>query len=172
MERWRKQKSNRSSKNPCSEIVKVTCYNSQSVLTISFNHVEKAVLRLLEKKGIVCDEVIVHFTDKKTISKLHKKFFHDSTPTDCISFPIDSLKESDSDGYCILGEIFICPEVALTYSQNHIVDPYQELSLYLIHGLLHLLGYDDQSPKEEKIMRSEEEKCLAFLEEEKCLLTA
>ncbi len=123
---------------------------------------------LLNERSIVCDEVILHFVDKKTISNLHLDFFKDPTPTDCISFPIDS-KEDQSD-YKILGEVFVCPEVAKEYCNEHGKNFNEEVTLYIIHGLLHLLGYDDVSEDDRKIMRIEEAKCLDILKKHQLIL--
>ena len=122
-------------------------------------------------KHVKCDEVIFHFVDSETISSLHKDYFNDPAPTDCISFPIDSPSKP-SDGPLILGEVFVCPAVAKTYAEKHDLDPYREVSLYIIHGVLHLLGYDDQEEDDEKKMRAEEKRCMCYLEEKKVQLTA
>ena len=72
--------------------------------------------------------------------KLHRDYFNDSSPTDCISFPIDNPVP---ENYSLMGDVFVCPETALIYSEKHKVNPYQEITLYIVHGLLHLMGYDD-----------------------------
>ena len=72
----------------------------------------------------------------------------------------------------VLGEVFVCPHTALLYSQQHNLDPYRECTLYIVHGLLHLLGYDDISDADQKKMRAMEEKCLAYLEQRSLILTA
>jgi len=151
--------------------VNIQCYNSQSLIPISIEQVQNLIISFLEMKGIQTDEIVVHFVDKKAISKLHNDFFDDPSPTDCISFPIDSPAEYSPNTHHILGEIFICPEIALEYSQEHQIDLYKEISLYVIHGLLHLLGYDDVNPTDEKLMREEEAKGLKYMEEINVKLT-
>src|SRR5262245_31854076 len=99
------------------------------------------------------DEAAIHFVNTAEISRLHEQFFHDPSPTDCISFPMD---EEDQQGYRILGEVFICPQIAIEYSAKHSGDPYAETTLYIVHGLLHLMGYDDLDKKERSKMRSAE----------------
>ena len=75
-----------------------------------------------------------------------------------ITFPLDQD---------FLGEIFICPKTALLYNPQH---PYQETTLYVIHGLLHLLGYDDISSKERTIMRREEKKLMTLVKKADCFI--
>jgi len=99
------------------------------------------------------DEVSFHFVTKKEIASLHDTFFNDPTSTDCITFPVDSYKAPRPR---VLGEVFICPKVAIEYAQEHQTDPQQETLLYIVHGLLHLLGYDDIQPRDRKIMRQKE----------------
>ncbi|MEX0961555.1 MAG: rRNA maturation RNase YbeY [Simkaniaceae bacterium] len=127
----------------------------------------KLVLAFLNYKKVACEELSLHFVDKEKISSLHDLYFSDPSPTDCISFPIDSPKENP----CVfLGEIFICPEVAIEQSQEFNTDPCFELSLYIIHGLLHLLEFDDIEEKEQKIMRQEEKAAIAMLMEKNILI--
>lgn len=151
--------------------MKVQFTNQQNALFVSPNEVERLVQTFLKWKGISCDEVSIFFVEKEEICSLHGEFFNDPSPTDCISFPIDSPNDP-SNGYKVLGEVFVCPEVAIEYAknaQNH--SPKTEVSLYIIHGLLHLLGFDDQKEEERMIMRDEENSAMEYLQEKKVLLT-
>ena len=103
------------------------------------------------------------------ISKLHEEYFNDPSPTDCITFPIDE-KEEDTF-YRVLGDVFVCPEVALSYSQTHILDVEEELTLYIVHGLLHLLGYDDIQEQDRIKIRAEELSCMNHLKEKQLILS-
>ncbi|MEM7175721.1 MAG: rRNA maturation RNase YbeY [Chlamydiota bacterium] len=150
--------------------VNVACYCKQADLTICSSQVKNLVNVVLTYKQIVCDTVICHFVDTATISALHRDFFNDPTPTDCISFPLDAPTASPP-GDSILGEIFVCPRIAIDYATTHQLNPYDEVSLYLIHGLLHLIGYTDTEPKKRAEMRRQEKACLCYLEEKKALLT-
>lgn len=114
----------------------------------------------LEKRGNY-DEVSLHFISTSEMKKLHEAYFNDPETTDCISFPIDS---TDDVGYKILGEVFICPKTAINYAVQYEKDPYEEVQLYIIHGLLHLLGYDDIKPKDRAIMRRKERNTLKSLQ--------
>lgn len=119
--------------------------------------IEKLVLDFLEFHGVSFDEVGIHFVDTPTICHLHEQFFDDPSPTDCISFPMD---DPDDEGYRVLGEVFVCPETADAYVQSNEGDTYQEITLYVIHGLLHLLGYDDFEEEDQALMRAEEARYL------------
>lgn len=129
--------------------------NSQNNLTISTDKLQKIVESIIAFEGHRCDEVSVHLVNKKEISELHQDYFDDPTPTDCISFPMDGV---DAIGYSVLGDIFVCPEVAIEYVETNGGNKYQETTLYVIHGLLHLMGYDDIQENDIMRMRAAEKK--------------
>lgn len=132
--------------------------NNQKDLEISPSSLEGMIRFLLNKVlKVSCQEVSVNLIDKQEITRLHQLYFQDPTPTDCISFPIDEI---------VLGEIFVCPEVAKIYAEPRGLCPYRETALYIVHGLLHLLGYDDITQEDRKKMRRKERHCLKKLDVE------
>jgi probable rRNA maturation factor len=136
-------------------IVKI--YNRQKDLKLPIRQFKRLIGSFLISKNVHCAEVAIHFISKKKISELHQTLFNDESPTDCISIPIDT--PDNSAPYSHLGEVFVCPKVAIEYGG----DPFQETLLYVIHGLLHLLGFDDINSKDRKVMRKEEKKALRFI---------
>ena len=144
--------------------MKINVFSKCKLHPIQTSSVKKAVKAILALEKVESDEVSIYFVDIKTISSLHQEFFQDPTPTDCISFPVDGPKTGPE--HSILGEVFISPEVAALYAKNHSIDPREEVTLYLVHGLLHLLGYDDIDPKDRKIMRKKEKRCMHSLKQE------
>ena len=130
----------------------VHIFNQQSDLSISTPQVEKLVIECLKLEGVECDEVSVQFVDTQMISDLHQRFFNDPSTTDCISFPID---QDEDTGYRVLGEVFVCPKTGVNYAKENQLDPYVEISLYIIHGLLHLIGYDDIGDEEPEMREAE-----------------
>jgi probable rRNA maturation factor len=135
---------------------------------IDANQVEALVACIFDEKSVSCDEISINFITEKEISELHDEFFDDPTPTDCITFPIDDI--DDVSNYKILGEIFVCPQVALSYSQQHLLDFEEELTLYVVHGILHLLGFNDIEEEERKVMREQEAFCMKLLKENQLIL--
>ncbi len=145
----------------------VHVFDDQKSLKLPHAVVQAIASQVVSEEGHQYDEVSIHFVDTKNISELHKQFFDDPTPTDCISFPMD---DADSVGYRVLGEVFVCPEVAIEYSEEHGHDPYEETTLYIVHGLLHLLGYDDIEEKDVAKMRAAEQRHLASLKKRGLIL--
>ncbi len=146
--------------------VKIQVFNDQSDLPIKISQVNALVKTALDFENLECDEVAIHFIGIDKMCLLHDQYFQDPSPTDCISFPMDppATIEEPREDYRVLGEIFVCPAIALEYSTLHHRDPYQETSLYVIHGLLHLIGYDDIMPNDRKKMRQVEKKLMTHLE--------
>jgi probable rRNA maturation factor len=140
----------------------ISLFDTQTDLLFAPSAIEEMVSHLLENiLKVSCDEVAIHLVDKEKISELHQAYFNDPTPTDCISFPIDET---------VLGEVFVCPAVACEYALKHKKDPYMETALYIIHGLLHLLGYDDQDPADRLQMQRKQQRCLKQLAQDEWIM--
>lgn len=137
--------------------------NEQKALFIDETAVEQLVLSLLDFLDLKGETLSIRFVSKKEIAHLHQIHFNDPSVTDCITFPIDD----ENEPHRYIGECVICPEVARSYDQHA---PYEELSLYITHTLLHLKGYRDLSEKEQTTMRSMEEKCLEHLKKKHLIL--
>lgn len=135
---------------------KVTLHNEQSDLLISATSVTLSARHELAARGLPSCELIVHLVSEKRICQLHADHFDDPTPTDCITFPIDDIMNPPPGSLPILGEVFLCPAVAVSYCNEHGGDPYRECTLYLLHTILHLLGFKDDEEGAERLMREEE----------------
>lgn len=139
----------------------VQVIQEQSLLKLDPQSVKALVKDFNKFHRVKFDEVSIHFVDTPTICQLHEEFFDDPTTTDCISFPMD---DQNTEGYRVMGDVFVCPETAITYVTAFGGDPYQETTLYVIHGLLHLIGYDDIEDSDRQEMRSKESNYLSHVE--------
>jgi probable rRNA maturation factor len=139
-------------------------FNHQKDLKIARHKeiIRSLIVHISRAEKVSFDEVGLHFVSDRAMRKLHNAHFQDPTSTDCISFPIDSREEKE---YTILGEIVVCPKTAIEYAKTKKLDPYLELMLYIIHGMLHLLGYDDIEQKDRALMRRKERKYIHWLKE-------
>ncbi len=145
----------------------VLVFDRQDDLAIDAQSVKPIVEEVLALEKVSSDEISVYFVSTDEICRLHKEFFDDPSPTDCISFPMD-LKE-DKAHHHILGEVFVCPKTAVDYVGGSDDNVYHETTLYLVHGLLHLMGFDDVDDVEE--MRAAEKTHLKNLIQSGSLLT-
>ncbi|MGH2685797.1 MAG: rRNA maturation RNase YbeY [Actinomycetota bacterium] len=102
--------------------------------------------RTLAEEGVGGVELAVSLVDSKEMSALHERYMGERVPTDVLSFTMDE------EG--LLGDVIICPEVAR--SQNEDLDA--ELRLLLVHGILHLLGYDHDREDERRAMWERQER--------------
>lgn len=112
------------------------------------NSLAKFVLEAEGKDAVAS----VNFVDKAEIHKLNKQYRNIDAPTDVLSF------ESDIEGD--LGDIFICKEVAAENAKKFGTSLENELNLLVVHGCLHLCGYDHMNDDEAKIMEAREEEIL------------
>lgn len=101
----------------------------------------------------------IAFLNNLAHSKIHGEFLQDFRPTDVITFPADPDNE-------LIGEICVSVDQAIEEAFHRELPFEQELSLYLIHGWLHLVGFDDQNEDDRKIMRSEEANALSVIEKD------
>ena len=95
---------------------------------------------------------------------LNKRFCHHDRPTDVLSFRYDGTGKRlppRMRGKRVVGEIFISPRLAQDYATRHRISYAEELGRYILHGLLHWLGYDDQTGAQQRIMRLKEDRLLA-----------
>ena len=147
--------------------MEVHVIQEQLLLPINSSSVEELISDFLIYSKLTYNEVSVYFVDTQKISQMHEEFFDDPTTTDCISFPMDP---PDAKGYKVMGDVFVCPETAIRYVAEHGGNCYEELTLYVIHGLLHLLGYDDIEDTDILKMRAAEAAYLSRVAKKKLWL--
>lgn len=113
-----------------------------------FRNLSKFVLDYEKKDAVVS----LNFISRDEIHELNKTYRNVDSPTDVLSF------ESDIDGD--LGDIFICVDVAEENASKFNTTLENELKLLVVHGCLHLCGYDHVDDEEAKIMEAREEEIL------------
>ena len=100
-------------------------------------------------------ELSVLLVDEPTMAAYHEKYMDEPGPTDVLSFPMDELrppKDGEDPPLGMLGDIVLCPEVTAAQASDSNRTPDEEADYLLIHGLLHLLGYDHAEPEEKQVM--------------------
>ncbi len=135
---------------------KISVHNRQRKIPLNREELERfasRALRLcLDERGrgsslTSLEEIQVLLISDRRMSELHRRFMGISGPTDVITFHH--------------GEIFISAETARRQARTHRTSLIHELRLYLVHGLLHLHGFDDHSPAGRRMMGSVQEKIVA-----------
>lgn len=115
--------------------------------------VRRATARLRARSGELCILVV----DDRRIASLHKRWLGIAGPTDVITF--DLADDGPRDG--LHGDIVVSAETARRTARDLGWAPRHELAYYVIHGLLHLAGYDDHAAADRRRMRARERSLMA-----------
>jgi probable rRNA maturation factor len=105
-------------------------------------------------------ELSIVLVDVTAMTELHEKWMNEPGPTDVLAFPMDELRPGHVSGGtedapvdpALLGDVVLCPAVAVRQARAAGHSMADELLLLATHGVLHLLGYDHMEPDEEKEM--------------------
>lgn len=127
----------------------------QSRTRLNSKNIRIILKKIFSLLGLHSACISVVLCGDKFISKLNRKFFKKSLATDVISFP---LQDADTAKY--LGEVVVSVEQAKKMCGFYGKKWQEELTLYLIHGILHLVGYNDIEKKEKIIMERKQEEIL------------
>lgn len=100
-------------------------------------------------------DLSILLVDEDTMSTYHERFMDEPGPTDVLSFPMDELRpprDGEDPPQGLLGDIVLCPQVTARQAADNSRTEQDEAEYLLIHGLLHLLGFDHAEPDEKKVM--------------------
>ncbi len=125
--------------------------NEQRVAFDEARLVELARHTLMEEDVDHSAELSLLFVGADHIRKLNDRFAGHDYATDVLAFP---MMEDDDDGSLLLGDVIVCPEVAEKNAGAYGNDLGRELENLVVHGTLHLLGYDHQGDEDKQKMDS------------------
>ncbi len=120
------------------------------------SRLKKWIATTVEHEKGICGELNFIFTSDKYLLTINKEYLQHNYYTDIITF-------NYNDGDQINGDIFISIDTVGNNSRLYNVSFYEELHRVIIHGVLHLLGYDDKTEVQEKQMREKENEYLVHL---------
>lgn len=130
---------------------KISIASPQEIVQPDRGRLREIVRAVLEEEGVADYEISLACVDDPTIHRLNQRYLDHDEPTDVLTFPL-----SDPSAKKLAGEIVLGVEVALRQAEERGHDVQVELALYVIHGLLHLCGYDDRTPAKSREMRQRE----------------
>lgn len=136
-------------------MIDVAIADEQSLVRPDHRRLEDAVRMILQDESISNAQISVAVVDDRTIGRLHRKYLAVDDPTDVLSFVLERKREF------LEGEVIVSAETACAAAPRFGWPAEDELLLYVIHGVLHLTGYDDGTPEEQTEIRAREEACLA-----------
>jgi probable rRNA maturation factor len=116
----------------------------------------------MEREGLPPGELSVLITDDETVRELNREYAGEDSTTDVLAFSLREGEEFASpDGVLQLGEVIISYPTAQRQAAEAGIPVEREIEHLLVHGVLHLLGYDHAEPVEEERMRARERDLLA-----------
>ena len=125
--------------------------------------VKKIAKTVLSSENIKSGEISIIFASDKLLTELKKKYFNENYYTDVIAFRLDNKNNNNN----IDGEIYISLPRAKE-NANLFNEPYQkEIARLIIHGCLHLIGFNDKSIDEKNMMTKMEDRFLNYINWEK-----
>lgn len=149
--------------------------DEQEDVPIDLSRWRDLALAALSAEGVRgLSELTVYFVDEIAIAELNREHMGKVGPTDVLAFPLDGVEcieiqgpgaisrgparphHDHDDMPLLLGDVFVCPSVALSQAPVHAGSLDDEIALLVVHGILHVLGYDhDVEPAKVKMQERE-----------------
>ena len=140
--------------------MKINIKNLQSKVAIPKSAISKLAFIALAKERIrKRGEITFCFVTDRKIKSLNAKYLKRRRPTDVIAFDIGNQKDKNN----IFADIIISSERAIFNAEVFKTSVFYELCLYAVHGLLHILGYTDNTVKTKQLMQKKEKRILECL---------
>jgi len=140
--------------------MKIDIQNLQNIKKIDKNKIIKCAERVLKAMSEEDGELSLVLVNDMYIRNLNWKYRRMDSATDVLAFP---MRDSRGLSGAILGDVVISVETAKREARKRKKDIQEELDLYFVHGILHLLGYDDEKPRARKRMKEKEREIFADL---------
>jgi probable rRNA maturation factor len=130
--------------------------NNESGMAVDEAALQRLAIFALDYLHVHPDaDLAILLVDEAAMEQLHVQWMDEPGPTDVLSFPMDELRPGSEDDMTpagLLGDIVLCPQVAVGQAETAGHSTLDELLLLTAHGILHLLGFDHAEPDEEKEM--------------------
>jgi len=159
--------------------IEVFMADEQTDVLLDLSRWQTLAQQVLRAEGVKgSSELTVMFIDESTMAEMNKQYMGKSYATDVLSFPLDAVEATRTPGPgamskspepspldvsdlpLLLGDVVICPSVAISQAPRHAGNVDDEIALLLVHGILHVLGNDHDTPEAEAAMHALERKHL------------
>ena len=138
---------------------KVVISSSQNAMRVPRKKLTRLIAFVARQERAAIAEVDLAVVGSDEMASLNRRFLGRPQPTDVLSFDL-----SNAGDEAISVQLIVCGDMAVQYCRAHGIGPQRELMLYVVHGLLHLLGYEDKTAGGSARMHSRQEEILnAFL---------
>jgi len=142
----------------------ITIKNLQKKIPLNPSRITRMVKTILRHEGIAAADLSFVFVTDRAIKVLNKKYLKRSYATDVLAFDLGQGTLCEKKKCPLAGEIIISVETAVKNAKLYHSTLKGEIALYVSHGILHLLGYDDHSRRDIKRMREKEGEILNILQ--------
>lgn len=133
--------------------MKIAIKNFQKKIPVHPKKIKELILGVLSQEDRKnSGQITVCFVGDKKMKVLNLKYLHKNAPTDVLSFDLSAPEKQGA----LCADIVVSTDTAAQNAKKFKTTTSYELRLYVIHGLLHLLGYDDRTPREQILMRKKE----------------
>jgi len=127
--------------------------NLQNKVPLYPLRIKRLIFNILKGERVTESGCInICFVNNTLIKKFNIQFLKNTSSTDVLAFNLSDRKNNK----ILLADIMISAETAITHARKFKTTPNYELMLYVAHGILHVLGYDDRNNTEAKLMRKKE----------------
>jgi probable rRNA maturation factor len=141
----------------------VSISNRQKRVSIDAGKIRRAAKRILSGLGFQGYELSIVIVDDREITQLNRQYFHRNRPTNVISFPMEGGDPASLHSK-VLGDVVISAETAKRQAEEAGGKAKDEILFLLIHGVLHLAGYDHEGTADErKKMEAKEKELFSLL---------
>ena len=134
----------------------VAIVSTQSALRVPRKRLVELVGFVADAEGAALSHVDITIVDGEEMASLNRRLLGHRGRTDVISYDL-----SDETTPGIVTQLIVCGDVAVRQGPPHGYRPQHELMLYIIHGLLHMMGYDDTAVRAGAAMHARQEELLA-----------
>jgi probable rRNA maturation factor len=148
--------------DPASPVV--VAVDEQDELVVDLDRWSTLAQAALEYEGVPTGELNLLFVETDSIRELNREHMGKDRPTDVLSFPLDD--DDGLPGETLLGDVVVCPAVAAANAPEHDGQGHHrgsvddEIALLVVHGVLHVLGYDHINDDEAEEMEALEQTVL------------
>lgn len=137
--------------------------NQQKIIPLNTAILRKIVQKILRHEKISRASLSFVFVTDQKIRSLHKKYLNKDSATDVLTFDFQEETPKGKRLKMLEGDIVISAVTAGKNAKSFKTTPHYEIVLYVAHGILHLLGYDDHSPNDIKKIRAKEQELMALV---------
>ena len=141
----------------------IAIFNRQKTKPIRIRPLRSLVQSLGEELDLARAQIGIHLVTAGEMTQVNETYLNHAGSTDVITFDHAGSMAETCIPQNLYGELFVCVDEALLQARRFNTSWQAEVTRYIVHGILHLLGYDDRTPHRRKLMKQEENRLVRCL---------